>query len=891
MTKILLVDDEPALLDVGKLFIERGGDASVDTASSGAEALEKLSSCCYDAIVSDYDMPGMNGIELLKAVRRDDASIPFIIFTGKGREEVVIDAINHGADFYLQKGGAPGAQFAELLHKIRQGVRRRITEKRNAHLKSVLHAIRDVHHLITSEKDAESLMREIARLLVDARGYTHVWILLLDGEGRAVAAVEAGIGARFQSFAAMLGRGEFPSCIRAVTDRGCVATVTDPAVTCRDCPLRSDNRVVGTMLTPIEAGGRLLGVLSATLPRELAIDEEEHAIFRELGEDLAFALRANETILRRERAEAALKESEELYRAVFETTGTAMAILEDDRTIAYVNREMEHLFDYSREEVEGKMAWTALVPEDELDRMKECHRIRRLEPGTAPENYEFVFINRQGDRKHGFLTVSMIPGTRRSIVSVLDITGLKEARAALRESEEKFRSLSESSVVGIYVIRDGRFAYVNPAVSGIFGYAQEELLRICPYDLVHPDDRELVRGNIARRLQGEAGVKYAFRGITKGGEVRWFEVFGGAITYDGRPAVIGTLIDVTGHRETRQALRESERKYRSFVDNTTSGVVVAQDGRIRYANPMITGHLGMEPGGSGDISFDRYLHPGDLEYVAGMHRRRLAGEGLPENYVVRVIDRDGNTRMMAMNVSVIVWEGRPATLSFLTDITELETYRRDLERANKKLHILSDITRHDILNQLGAIRGYLSFIRADYPDDPARYVGKVEQASETIEHQISFTRDYQYMGVVAPEWQRIDRLIEQVRAETDPGHVDILVSTGPLEVYADPLFRKVVYNLLDNALRHGGGITRIEISFTGTGDGGIIRFEDDGAGIPDGLKEKVFRRGVGSNTGYGLFLVREILDITGMTIRETGTKGAGARFEISVPGGVCRIAR
>ncbi|MDN7025979.1 PAS domain S-box protein [Methanoculleus sp. FWC-SCC1] len=1273
MTKILLVDDEPALLEVGKLFIERSGAISVDTAPGGAEALEKLSSCCYDCIVSDYDMPGMDGIDLLKAVRKSDPGIPFIIFTGKGREEVVIDAINHGADFYLQKGGHPKAQFAELVHKIRQGVRRRITEKRNAHLKSVLHAIRDVHHLVASERDAASLMRKVAGLLVEARGYRHVWILLLDGEGRVQTAVEAGIGDTFRTFVAMLDRGEFPPCTREAIGRRGVVTVTNPAATCRDCPLVHSHPSISTMTTPIEGGGRLLGIFSATLPREFAADEEEQTLFCELGDDLGFALQANEAVIRRERAEAALKESEALYRAVFETTGTAMAILEDDRTIAYANREMLRFTGYSREELEGKVAWTSFIPEDDLDRMKEYHRLRRCMPGEAPQAYEFLFLNRQGERRPGFLMASMIPGTGRSVVSVLDITGLKEAETALHESEEKFRLLSESSLVGIYVIRDGRFVYVNPAMSAIFGYSQEEVLGLSPYDLVHPDDRASVSENIARRLAGEAGMKYAFRGITKAGEVRWFEVFGSVTVYDGRTAVFGTLIDVTAHRETRLALEESERKYRSFVNNTTSGIVVAQDGRIRYANPVITDHLGREPDGSDALSFDRYLHPDDLEHVAGMHRRRLAGEEVPENYVIRVIDRDGNTRMMAMNVSVIAWEGRPATLNFLTDVTrefalqeaqqeaeanyrtlmenapvgivvlyrgsvvyanrsvlallgagvpdelaargllefvhpahreaaralfaenyagerqsgfshvtmlgldgreieadvgtvpityrgdaavcilirdvteqkqnersyresrqqlalaldsanmgvwavdlasgrqsmnaraagiagyspgdfsgreeewrslvhpddlggvteaiqshlggvspfydaeyrlrhkdgryvwihsagriakrdrdgtpllitgvmhditgkkeaaealhrsredllikttaldvsatavtmmepdgtifyandafarmwgyagrdevigtacillrqadlrypeevrtfwetgsfvgvlefarsdaspvtlhvsaavfrdeggeplsliasmidisELETYRRSLERTNEKLNILSDITRHDILNQLAAIRGYLSFVRTDYPDDPAGYVAKVERAAETIEHQISFTRDYQHMGVAAPEWQRVDRLVEEALAEFDFGPIEVLVSTGPLEVYADPLLRKVIANLLDNALRHGGAVTRITISFTRAHDGGTLLFEDDGAGIPDAMKERIFLRGVGRNTGYGLFLVREILEITGISIRETGTEGAGARFEIAVPGAVCRTAR
>ncbi|HIH04141.1 MAG TPA: response regulator [Methanoregulaceae archaeon] len=129
MISVLYVDDEPGLLELVKTYLERDSQFTVDVITSARAALNLLDQKKYDAIVSDYMMPEMDGIRFLKKVRTSGNTIPFILFTGRGREEVVIDAINNGADFYIQKGGAPQAQFAELAHKVRQAMRRREAER------------------------------------------------------------------------------------------------------------------------------------------------------------------------------------------------------------------------------------------------------------------------------------------------------------------------------------------------------------------------------------------------------------------------------------------------------------------------------------------------------------------------------------------------------------------------------------------------------------------------------------------------------------------------------------------------------------------------------------------------------------------------------------------
>ncbi len=129
MISILLADDQEELLDITKLFLERDGEIQVDTTPSATIAIEMLRKKKYDAIVSDYEMPTMDGIEFLKTIKRERMKKPFIIFTGRSREDIVIEALNTGADFYLQKGSDPKVQFAELKNMITQAVMRKRVEE------------------------------------------------------------------------------------------------------------------------------------------------------------------------------------------------------------------------------------------------------------------------------------------------------------------------------------------------------------------------------------------------------------------------------------------------------------------------------------------------------------------------------------------------------------------------------------------------------------------------------------------------------------------------------------------------------------------------------------------------------------------------------------------
>jgi signal transduction histidine kinase len=222
--------------------------------------------------------------------------------------------------------------------------------------------------------------------------------------------------------------------------------------------------------------------------------------------------------------------------------------------------------------------------------------------------------------------------------------------------------------------------------------------------------------------------------------------------------------------------------------------------------------------------------------------------------------------------------------------SEITHYAEALTRSNDRLNLLNSITWHDILNQLMAILGYLELTKMKYPDPTLQeFINKEIQAAQNIKTQITFTKDYQDIGIQSPQWFDLKKVILSAAAGLPLSTVKLVVQVDKVELFADPMFEKVFYTLLENALRHGKTVTTIEFSYSMLTEGLVVICRDDGEGVPAEHKEAIFQRKFYKHTGFGLFLSRAILGITGMTIRETGKPGKGAKFEIIVPLGAYRF--
>ncbi|MDD1694706.1 MAG: ATP-binding protein [Methanoregula sp.] len=325
-----------------------------------------------------------------------------------------------------------------------------------------------------------------------------------------------------------------------------------------------------------------------------------------------------------------------------------------------------------------------------------------------------------------------------------------------------------------------------------------------------------------------------------------------------------------------------------LVRTMKDGVVATNaDGCITLINPAGSGLLGVtEDKGAGRPLAD--FTPGLDRFI-----RSSGSVSGPEGTEI-TLPLSGSSRIYDVhNVTIPHESGHGGGhILVLRDITDRKNAESSVAKANRKLNLLSGIVRHDVKNKLTALFLYLDLASECKAEDERREdLARVRASADGIRNLVDFTQKYQDLGVAAPTWQNVGEILKEAKSHLNCSGIRVVDETNGLELLADNLFERVIYNLLDNALRYARGMQTFSVRYMLKDDALTLYAEDDGQGVPDDEKERIFERGFGKNTGLGLFLVREILGITEITIRETGEPGKGARFEMTVPPGAFRFSR
>lgn len=459
-----------------------------------------------------------------------------------------------------------------------------------------------------------------------------------------------------------------------------------------------------------------------------------------------------------------IKETEEVYKTIFENTGTAMIIISDDFSILNYNEELKKICGYEDDFLTGCTDVTSLVIKEDISGIIESHNLRRSEPDNAPENYELRFIHKDGIVKTAVINVGIIPGTKKYVVSIRDITDAKHYEKELKNTRDTLNFAIDGSKLGLW-------------------------------------DRNLITNEVHHNDN-------------------WAEMFG-------------------------------------------------------YHTYEIEDDFGF---------WKEHIHPDDLPLVYQAHRDHLSGKTEIFDVICRMKHRDGSWKWINSKGKVVSRDSDRRALRMVglnSDITHLKKTEEALKQANEKLGLLSSITRHDTFNKITGILLSVDLLKTKLSGtDMIGNLEYIEGLVDTISEELEFARDYEDVGNLGLLWQDFTSFLQY---EKIPGHLSVKADFSGIEVLADPMLGKVVHNLIDNAVRHGKKVTEIKVTHEFTPEGLMIIWKDNGVGVSQDMKEKIFDRGFGANTGLGLYLVREILSISGITIIENGTKGEGARFEIFVP--------
>ncbi len=498
---ILLVDDDA---DIGmfiklKLSIE-APHFSIAFVESGPECLDYLKTHTVDCVLSDYQMPGMNGMELLLAMKGQGSDVPVIFVTGQGSEEVAREAFKNGAyDYFTKEVGF--AHFARIINSVEQAVKQRAAEKAVKERDFWINESQKVARLGSYVLDisanrwtSSEILNEILGIGKDYDKSLQGWLSLIHPDERDRMA---------QYFAEVLAQKKrFETEYRIIRQND-----------------GAQRWVYG------------LG--------ELVFDRDGNAL-KMLG--------TIQDITERRQMEDALRASQEFLKSIIDNEPECVKILSSDGSLLMMNRAgLDMIQADFPDQVQGKNIVDMVTPE--YRRAFKALNTKVFQGGTG--KLEFDVVGLKGRLRR--LETNAVPlhdekGRVTALLGITrDITEQKRAANALEESEAMFRCLAEEALVGVYMIRDGRYVYMNQKAAEMWGYSREELLSFKNVlEVVHPDDRQLVMENIRKRVEGDVkSVNYPLRIVKKDGSILYLHAIGSSTMYKGEPVIIGTAIDVT----------------------------------------------------------------------------------------------------------------------------------------------------------------------------------------------------------------------------------------------------------------------------------------------------------------------------------------------------------
>ncbi|MFA5364773.1 MAG: PAS domain S-box protein [Candidatus Bathyarchaeia archaeon] len=917
MITILHVDDSADFLATTKQILELENPFHIENALTVNDALHKLRQKKFDVIVSDYQLAGNDGLTFLSELRESGDTTPFILFTGKSREEVAIKALNLGADFFINKIGHPEIVFSQLSHYVNQAVEKRRAEERLRYKLEFESVVARISSRFVNPADLDLAIVDSLKEMGQISGVSRVYIFLFQENGELMDNTHEwcldGVCPQIDNLK-NLPCASIPWWMRQL-NRGKIIQITDlslmPPEAVAEKVILEQQDVKSVLVLPIHVSGKLAGFIGFDdVYTTGAWSSDEVALLQIVSELIGNSLE-------RETTEMKLKESERKYRLLTENTTDVIFIQGLDLSIKYVSPSVEALTGYLPEEILKLMPHEFIAPES-YERALATWKEAMLYADKQPENeirlLQYEYVRKDGSTFWGELKVKFLRDSNGQLLgtqgTLRDITERKNMEEQLKDSEKKYRLLTENITDAMF-IQDMNLnvIYVNRSIETLAGYTPEEIYCIRPENFMTPESFKHgvtdFQNAISLAKQGlESEIPLAqYEYIRKDGSTFWGELKTSFLR-DSTGRLVGLqgiLRDISERKLIEEKLKESERKYRLLTENISDVVFIQNlDLSIKYVSPSVETLSGYTPeeiiklgpkGFMTEESFER----GTLEFKEAIALAAKNPEFDFPFWCYEYIRKDGSSvwgefkakLLRDSNGNIVGIQGT------LRDVNERKKNKESLDKIvkeltviNEKLNVISKLTRHDARNKLSVIANnvYLIKRRLTGNNEALDYLSDIESAIDQIDRIFSFAKNYELLGATELSPVKVKNCIEDAcMLFSDLDGLTLVNNCSGLTVMADSLLWQLFYNLIDNSLRHGETVKQIRIHYEETEDFLKLIYDDDGVGVPDFEKEKIFLERYGKGTGYGLYLMRKMCETYGWTVKETGTHQKGAQFTITIP--------
>ncbi len=634
----------------------------------------------------------------------------------------------------------------------------------------------------------------------------------------------------------------------------------------------------------------------------------------------------------RKQAEEALKKSQ--HRLATHIELTPMGVIEFDNEFKIVswNPGAERIFGYSAEEALGRSTFDIILPEYEHESVKKIHL---QEDPQVSEN-----INHNKTKDGSIITCQWyntpiydIQGDVVGMTAVCqDITDKLEIENDLKESEEKYKIAFKTNPDSVTIADlDGLFIEINDGFTQLTGYSAEEVIGKTAADIdlwVIPENRERVVAGVQRDGYVK-NLEMIFR--RKDGSHLTGLMSASMIELDNEPHFLSITHDISDRKQLEENLQLSEEKYRSITENANEGILIAQDQVHKYANPKICDILGYSEKELLGVDMLDKIHPDDREMLNERHQRRLLGEKFEDSYDLRVITKTGNIKWLRLKPVLITWDEAPATLTFLSDVTEQKNaeialinyknrleetveerttdYKRAKDEAEKasraKSEFLANMS-HELRTPLNAVTGFSELLSSLVSDTKQKsYLQSIKTAGRSLLTLINDILDLSKIEAEQVEIQyspisikMIFREIEQIfKMRISEKNIELTVNVSddlPDALFLDETrIRQILLNLVGNAVKFTEkGDIKITAGVSNRHEDSVdlvISVEDTGIGIPKADQKKIFglfeqqsnqKTSQYGGTGLGLTITQRLLDLMQGQITVNSSPGKGSEFVV-----------